>query len=106
MRCDRTSVFTFATTGDPTDHRRGHVKLACRAGFALRDRVVRDKDVGILRDALQVAIIAIGVAGKDDALAAKRDAPRDRRNAAVNYGSRRGHQIRRFEDSTDFLRSQ
>ena len=59
--------------GDAADHGRRHVELSLSAGHAFGDCVVRYEEVRLLRQPLEITVVAVGVTREHDDPAAYAD---------------------------------
>ena len=60
------------------------MKRPGRAGFPLGYRIVGNKHVGVFRQQLEVAVVAVGIAGEDYNFATQLDSPCEGGDTAVN----------------------
>src|SRR4029077_21196312 len=79
------------------------VQLAYDAGFSLGNGVMCHEDIRVLRQYLEVSVVAVSVAREDDDLARRLNAPGERRYSTVNDSRGGGRQIRGFIDRSHFV---
>ena len=95
-----------SSPGNARDYRRGHMQVSGSAGFTFRHRIVRDEQIRILRKKFEIAVITVGVPGKDNASAANLHTPRERRNATVNHLRGRSREVRRPKQGAELVSAQ